>query len=100
MQYPTGCTFNLDTVRNEMTSFGDVLLSPVAVDKFTHTVTSSFALAAVVVVAISAWYLLHGRERLLAKRSIALASVFGLIFSLAAALTGVGRVPWWRATSP
>ena len=88
MQYPTGCTFNLDTVRNEMTSFGDVLLSPVAVDKFTHTVTSSFALAAVVVVAISAWYLLHGRERLLAKRSIALASVFGLIFSLAAALTG------------
>ena len=60
MQYPTGCTFNLDTVRNEMTSFGDVLLSPVAVDKFTHTVTSSFALAAVVVVAISAWYLLHG----------------------------------------
>ena len=37
MQYPVGCTFNIDTVRNEMTSFWDVLLSPVAVNKFTHT---------------------------------------------------------------
>lgn len=57
MQYPVGCTFNLDTVR-EMTSFWDVLLSPVAVNKFTHTVTSSFMLAARCSSAPSAaWYL-------------------------------------------
>ncbi|MDE7129668.1 MAG: cytochrome ubiquinol oxidase subunit I, partial [Alistipes sp.] len=88
MQYPTGCTFNLETVRNEMTSFWDVLLSPVAINKFTHTVTSSFSLAAVVVIGISAWYLLRGRERKMATRSIAMASIFGLVFSLAAAFTG------------
>ena len=42
MQYPVGCTFNPDTMRNEMTSFVDVALSPMAVDKFCHTVTSAW----------------------------------------------------------
>lgn len=88
MQYPVGCTFNLDTVRNEMTSFWDVLLSPVAVNKFLHTVTSSFLLAAIFVIGVSAWFLLKHRETLMAKRSIMLASVFGLIFSIAAAVSG------------
>ena len=57
MQYPVGCDFNLETVRNEMTSFSAVALSPVAVNKFFHTVTSSFVLAALFVVGVSAWYL-------------------------------------------
>ena len=38
MQYPVGCEFNADTVRNEMVSFFDVALSPFAVTKFCHTV--------------------------------------------------------------
>lgn len=88
MQHPVGCTFNVETVRNEMTSFWDVLLSPVAVNKFFHTVTSSFLLAALFVVGVSAWYLLKNREREMARRSIALASVFGFVFSLVAAMTG------------
>ena len=88
MQYPVGCTFNIDTVRNEMTSFWDVLLSPVAVNKFTHTVTSSFVLAALFVCAVCAWYLLRGREQKMARKSIAVASVFGLVFALITAFTG------------
>ncbi len=88
MQYPTGCTFNLQTVRNEMTSFWDVLFSPVAINKFLHTVTSSFTLAALFVVGVSAWYLLRGRERKMARASIAVASVFGLVFALLTAMTG------------
>ncbi len=88
MQYPAGCTFNLDTVRNEMTSFWEVALSPVAVNKFLHTVTSSYTLAALFVVGVSAWYLLRGRERRMATASIAVASAFGLVFSLVTALTG------------
>ena len=85
MQYPIGCTFNPDTVRYEMTSFFDVLLSPVAINKFSHTVTSSFVLAAVFVAGVSAWYLLRGRERTMAVRSMKIAAVFGLVFSLVAA---------------
>ena len=88
MQHPVGCSFNLETVRNEMDSFVDVALSPVAVNKFLHTVTSSFTLAALFVVGVSAWYLLRHREELLAKKSIALASLFGLVFALVTAMTG------------
>ena len=88
MQHPVGCTFNLETVRNEMTSFWDVALSPVAVNKFLHTVTSSFTLAALFVIGVSAWYLLKRREEKMATRSIAIASVFGFVFALITAMTG------------
>lgn len=88
MQYPAGCTFNPETVRNEMTSFWEVALSPVAVNKFSHTVTSSFTLAALFVVGVSAWYLLRKRERRMATQSIAVASLFGLVASLVTAFSG------------
>ena len=83
MQYPVGMTFNIATARNEMTSFWDVLLSPVALNKFFHTVTSGYVLAAVVVVGISAWFLLRKREGQMAKNSIKVAGIFGLVSSLA-----------------
>ena len=82
MQHPVGCTFNLETVRNEMTSFWEVLFSPVAMNKFFHTVTSSFVLASLFVVGVSAWYLLRRREQKMARKSIAIASAFGFIFAL------------------
>ncbi len=88
MQYPIGCTFNLETVRNEMTSFWDILFSPVAINKFSHTVLSSFLLASVFVIGISAWYLLKRREQKMAKKSIAIAAVFGLIASILTLITG------------
>jgi len=88
MQHPVGCSFNLDTVRNEMTSFGEVVFSPVALNKIAHTLSSSYTLAAIVVIGICAWYLLKGRERKMATKSIALASAFGFVFALLAALTG------------
>ena len=46
MQYPVGQEFNPDTMRFEMTSFMDVALSPFAINKFTHTVTSSWIIGA------------------------------------------------------
>ena len=88
MQYPVGCEFNPDTVRNEMVSFADVALSPFAIDKFFHTVTSSFVLASLFVVGVSAWYLLRRREQKMARKSIAIASAFGFIFALVTATTG------------
>ena len=36
MQYPAGCEFNPATMRNEMTSFWAVALSPMATSKFFH----------------------------------------------------------------
>lgn len=88
MQYPVGCRFNPDTVRNEMVSFADVALSPFAIDKFLHTVISSWIVGAVFVVAVSCWYLLHKREQKLSVASLKVASVVGLAASILAMATG------------
>lgn len=88
MQYPVGCEFNPDTVRNEMVSFTDVALSPFAIDKFFHTVTSSWLVGAVFVCAVSCWFLLRNREKRLAVESIKIAAIVGLVSSLLAMMTG------------
>ncbi len=88
MQYPVGCEFNPDTMRNEMVSFFEVALSPFAVGKFCHTVISAWIIGAVFVIAVSSWYLLKRREERLAKASIRIAAVVGLVASVGAALTG------------
>jgi len=88
MENPVGMIFNPDTARNEMNSFRDVILNPVAIDKFTHTVTSGFVLGSVFVVGISSWFLLRRRDEAMARKSILVAGIFGLVSSLAVALTG------------
>ena len=88
MQHPVGTVFNPVTARNEMTNFWDVALSQVAVNKFLHTVTSSFLLASVFVIGVSAWFLLRNKEVLFAKRSSVVASVFGVIAAFATIFTG------------
>lgn len=88
MQYPVGCEFNPDTMRNEMVDFLAVAFSPFAVGKFCHTVISAWIIGAVFVVAVSSWYLWKKRETRLAKESIKIAAVVGLIASLGAAFTG------------
>ncbi|MGM0549570.1 MAG: cytochrome ubiquinol oxidase subunit I [Bacteroidota bacterium] len=82
MQFPTGMHFNPDTARNEMLNFWEVLFSPVAISKFVHTVASGYVLAAIFVIGISAWFLLKGREKEMARHSIIIAAVFGLLSSL------------------
>ena len=88
MQNPVGCEFNPDTMRNEMVDFLAVAFSPFAVGKFCHTVISSWIIGAVFVVAVSSWYLWKKREIRLAKESIRIAVIVGLIASLGAAFTG------------
>jgi len=90
MQYPVGMEFNPDTARNEMVNFWSVALSPVAIHKFIHTITSGYVLASIFVVGISSWYILKKRELFLAKRSILIASVFGLISSVMLIYSGDG----------
>ena len=88
MQYPTGVHFNPETARNEMTSFWEVLFSPVAINKFLHTVMSGYVLSAVFVIGVSSWFLLKKRHVLLAKMSILVAAIFGIIVSLYIIVTG------------
>lgn len=88
MQNPVGMQFNPDTARNEMVSFWEVVFNPIAVDKLLHTTSSGVVLAAVFVCGISAWFLLKKREIQFAKKSIAVAAVFGLVGSVYVAATG------------
>jgi cytochrome d ubiquinol oxidase subunit I len=88
MQHPVGMIFNPETARNEMVNFWAVLFNQVAVDKFLHTISSGFLLASMFVLGISAWYLIRKREEQMAKKSILIAGVFGLLSSLMVAYTG------------
>jgi cytochrome d ubiquinol oxidase subunit I len=88
MQHPVGMTFNPDTARFEMSSFWDVLFNPNAYSKFLHTVGSGYVLASLFVIGVSAWYLLKGKERIRAKKSIIVGASFGLITSLFLVFTG------------
>ena len=88
MQHPVGMVFNPETARNEMVNFWAVLFNQVAVDKFLHTISSGFLLASMFVLGISAWYLIRNREEQIAKKSILVAGVFGLLSSLMVAYTG------------
>ena len=90
MQYPVGCTFNPDTMRNEMVSFAEVALSPFAVNKFCHTVTSAWIIGALFTVAVSCYYLLRKREKEMALKSLRVGSGVGLVGILLAMQTGDG----------
>jgi len=88
MQNPVGMEFNPDTMRNEMVDFWAVLFNPMAINKFLHTVISSYVVASVFVVGISAWFMLKNRNHILAKRSMVIGTVFGLMASLITIMSG------------
>jgi cytochrome d ubiquinol oxidase subunit I len=88
MQDPVGMMFNPNTARFEMKNFWDVLFSPAAISKFTHTTSAGFIIGALFVIAVSSWYLLKGRNIEMAKKSILVAVVFGLISTLYVGYTG------------
>lgn len=88
MQNPVGAEFNPDTMRMEMTSFFDVVFNEVAQAKFVHTVSAGYVTAAVFVLGVSALYLIQDRHKDLARRSIAVASSFGLAAALSVVVLG------------
>lgn len=88
MQNPVGMEFNPDTMRNEMVDFWAVATSPVAVNKFFHTVISSWVLGAAFVVGVSAWYLWLRREKHFALASMKVAAWVGLVAAVITAWTG------------
>lgn len=90
MQNPVGMEFNPLTSRNEMVDFFAVALSPIAVNKFFHTVISSWILGAAFVVAVAAWYFLKDRDKEFATQSMKIASAFGLIACILTLWTGHG----------
>ena len=88
MQNPVGARFNIATMRMEVTDFYAVLFNPVAQAKFVHTVSAGYVTGAMFVMSISAFYLLRGRHRGIAIRSLTVAASFGLASALSVVVLG------------
>jgi len=88
MNNPAGSHFNVDTMRMELTSFSDLFFNPVAQVKFVHTVGAGYVTATMFVLAVSAYYILRGRDLAFARRSFAVATGFGLASILSVIVLG------------
>ena len=69
-------------------AFWEVVTNPVAVSKFFHSVTSGWVTGGVFVVAVSGWYLLKGREKEFARKSMLIGAIVGLVGTGAVMLSG------------
>jgi cytochrome d ubiquinol oxidase subunit I len=88
MLNPVGAKFNPQTMRMELTSFSEVLFNPVAQSKFVHAVSAGYVTGAMFVMSISAYYLLRGRHKDIARRSLTVAASFGLASALSVVVLG------------
>ena len=88
MQNPVGAALNPDTLRMEVTDFAAVLFNPVAQAKFVHTVSAGYVTGSIFVLAVSAIFLLRGKYRDVAIRSIVVAASFGLASALSVVVLG------------
>lgn len=90
MQYPVGMEFDPAQMRNVMSDFWAVALSPVAMNKFFHAVTSGWVLGGVFVIGVSAWLLWRKSNVECAKKSIRIGAWVGFAGVLLVAWTGHG----------
>lgn len=99
MQYPAGCTFDMEQVRNVMTDFW-AIISPVALNKFFHAVMSGWALSGIFVIGVSCWFLIKKKNTEFALRSIKVAAWTGLAGLLLCMYTGDGSAVQVTRTQP
>lgn len=101
MQSPVGMEFDPDQMRNTMRDFRDVALSPVALNKFFHAMSSGWALGGAFVVGVSGWMLWRRRDNTVAAmRSMRLGAWVGLTGLLLTMWTGDGSAVQVARTQP
>ena len=88
MQNPVGARFDFQTMRMEVSSFSEIIFNPVAQAKFVHTISAGYVTGSIFVLAISAYFLLRGRNKDFAKRSMTVAVSFGLASALSVVVLG------------
>jgi cytochrome d ubiquinol oxidase subunit I len=88
MQNPVGSEFNFETMRMELVDFGALIFNPVAQVKFVHTVSAGYVTGAIFVLAISSYYMLKKQDLPFARRSFAIAAIYGLASTLSVILLG------------
>ncbi|MDD2734655.1 MAG: cytochrome ubiquinol oxidase subunit I [Desulfuromonadaceae bacterium] len=86
MQKPVG--YVIRNGRAEMNDFLALLTNDYGLIKFVHTLMSGYALAAFVIMGVSAWHLLKDNETDFFKRSFKMAATWAFVASILVALTG------------
>jgi cytochrome bd ubiquinol oxidase subunit I len=86
MQHPVG--YRIVGHKAELTDFWAVLGNSTLWAAFAHTVLAAFLTGAMLVLGISAWHLLKGRETQAFRRSARLAAVFAFIVSILVIVSG------------
>lgn len=79
MQHPVGYTINHATGRAELTNIFAVLLNPIALLGFTHTVLGAITTGGMLVIAISGYLMLRGRRSDVVYRSLRMALPLTLV---------------------
>ena len=88
MQNPVGAKFNAETMRMELDSISEVIFNEVAQSKFVHTISAGYVTGAMFVLSVSCFYLLRKSNIEIARRSIVVASAFGLLSALSVVVLG------------
>lgn len=86
MQKPVG--YVIRNSRAEMNDFLAVLTNSYGWIKFIHTLLSGYALAAFLIMGVSAWHLLRNNEKDFFVRSFKLAAVWAFVASIGVGITG------------
>lgn len=98
MQNPVG--YVLQNGRAEMNDIAAVLLNEKLWVAFPHTIFASFATGAFFIAGVSAWYMMKGRHQELARHSMNISLVIGMIAALAIALTGHSQAQYLMHAQP
>ena len=100
MQQPQGYKLVEDGTRAVLENFGKVVFNPNVWYQFPHVVTSGFTTAAVFVLGISAYHLLRKQSVDLFRKTVQIASVFGLVSALLVVLIGHQQAQHMIRTQP
>lgn len=79
------------SARAEIVDFWALVFNPSSVHRLVHVVLGCFILGAFFVASVSAFHVLKGRHHDVARRTLPIALVFGLVSSLAIAVSGHGQ---------
>ncbi len=80
MQTPAG--YEIVAGKAVLTDFWAAVFNPSTIQRYTHTINACLMTGAFFVLAVSAWYLLKGRHAEIARTSLRIALVVGLVSSV------------------
>ena len=88
MQHPVGYTMNPETMRAEMTNFGEVLFQELAIVTFAHVIATAFLVSGLFVAGTAAILLYRKQSLDVARAGIKLGGITAIVAFLAVGISG------------